>query len=347
MTDRPTLADWMRETRATLSLAWPLVLTQLAQIALSTVDVLLLGRLGPEALASGALAVNLYNAFMLFGVGVMTATMAMVARERGRMAHSVREIRRTFHQALWVAATPRAADLVRVVAGRGDPRPARPGSGAGASGGVDPPRADVVAAALLRLRRPARLHGGDGTAAVDAGDRPSRRAGRRRRRLGPDLRQLGRAAPRRGRRRLGDARRDQLHVRHARPGDRRRSALRPLPSLRPRLALRRGALARVPPPRSADRPDGRLRDDDLQRRRLPRRPLRHGDARRPRGDAADRLGRLHGAARRVAGLDGARRHRLRPQRSAAASSSPAGPRSASSSPAWRRPRRSWSPCRTG
>ncbi len=105
MTDRPTLADWMRETRATLSLAWPLVLTQLAQIALSTVDVLLLGRLGPEALASGALAVNLYNAFMLFGVGVMTATMAMVARERGRMAHSVREIRRTFHQTLWVAAT--------------------------------------------------------------------------------------------------------------------------------------------------------------------------------------------------------------------------------------------------
>jgi MATE family multidrug resistance protein len=105
MTSRPALTEWTRETRATLALAWPLVLTQLAQIALSTVDVLLLGRLGPEALASGALAVNLYNAFMLFGVGVMTATMAMVARERGRMAHSVREIRRTFHQTLWVAAT--------------------------------------------------------------------------------------------------------------------------------------------------------------------------------------------------------------------------------------------------
>ena len=97
-------ALWRAEALATLALAWPLILTQLAQMALATIDVLLLGRLGPEAVAAGALAVNLYNAFMLFGVGVMSATMPMVARERGRMSHSVREVRRTFRQSLWVAA---------------------------------------------------------------------------------------------------------------------------------------------------------------------------------------------------------------------------------------------------
>ena len=100
-----TPAEWRAEAAATLRLAWPLILTQLAQMALSTIDVILLGRLGPEAVAAGALAVNLYNAFMLFGVGVMSAMMPMIARERGRMAHSVREVRRTFRQTLWVALT--------------------------------------------------------------------------------------------------------------------------------------------------------------------------------------------------------------------------------------------------
>ncbi len=98
-------SPWRLEAIATLRLAWPLILTQLAQMALSTIDVILLGRLGPEAVAAGALAVNLYNAFMLFGVGVMSATMPMIARERGRMAHSVRDVRRTFRQIPWVAAT--------------------------------------------------------------------------------------------------------------------------------------------------------------------------------------------------------------------------------------------------
>ncbi|NLH80796.1 MAG: MATE family efflux transporter [Phyllobacteriaceae bacterium] len=101
----PSSAVWRTEITATLGLAGPLIVTQLAQMALSTVDVILLGRLGPDAVAAGALAVNLYNAFMLFGVGVMTATMPMIARERGRMRHSVRDVRRTFRQTLWVAAT--------------------------------------------------------------------------------------------------------------------------------------------------------------------------------------------------------------------------------------------------
>lgn len=96
---------WRTEITATLALAWPMVLAQLAQMALTTTDVVLLGHLGPDSVAAGALAINLYNTFMLFGVGVMSATMPMVARERGRMRHSVRDLRRTLRQALWVAVS--------------------------------------------------------------------------------------------------------------------------------------------------------------------------------------------------------------------------------------------------
>ena len=98
-------ALWRRELFATFALAWPMIVAQLAQMALPTTDILLLGGLGPEAVASGALAVNLYNTFMLFGVGVMSATVPMVARRRGMMRHSVKDLRRTVRQALWVAVS--------------------------------------------------------------------------------------------------------------------------------------------------------------------------------------------------------------------------------------------------
>lgn len=98
----PPFPLWRRETRATVTLAWPMIVAQLAQMAIPTTDVLLLGRLGPEAVAAGALAVNLYNACMLFGVGIASAAMPMIARQRGHMPHSVRDLRRTVRQTLWV-----------------------------------------------------------------------------------------------------------------------------------------------------------------------------------------------------------------------------------------------------
>lgn len=94
-------SDWRREAVETVALAVPLILTQIAGIALTTTDIILLGRLGSEAVAAGALAVSLYHALMLAGVGTMSAVMPMVAKERGRMRHSVRDLRRTFRQILW------------------------------------------------------------------------------------------------------------------------------------------------------------------------------------------------------------------------------------------------------
>jgi multidrug resistance protein, MATE family len=94
---------WRAEARATIALAWPLILTNLAQTAMTATDVVLIGRLGADALAAGALGSNLYFATMIFGLGLTTATAPMIARELGRKGHSVRDVRRTVRQGMWAA----------------------------------------------------------------------------------------------------------------------------------------------------------------------------------------------------------------------------------------------------
>lgn len=94
---------WRAEIRATLLLAYPLILTNLAQAVIHATDVILLGWVGPRTLAAGALGVNLFNACLIFGVGLVTAAAPMMARELGRFRHSVRDVRRTVRQAMWAA----------------------------------------------------------------------------------------------------------------------------------------------------------------------------------------------------------------------------------------------------
>lgn len=92
---------WRAELVATCRLAAPLVLTNLTQAAIQATDVLLLGWRGAASLAAGALGSNLYVAFLIFGIGLVTAVSPMLARERGANRHSVRELRRTVRQGLW------------------------------------------------------------------------------------------------------------------------------------------------------------------------------------------------------------------------------------------------------
>ena len=94
---------WRTELSATLALGWPLVLTNLAQTGLTTADVILVGWLGPAALAAGALGTNLYFAFLIFAIGVASATAPLIAQELGRKRHSVRDVRRTVRQGLWAS----------------------------------------------------------------------------------------------------------------------------------------------------------------------------------------------------------------------------------------------------
>ena len=97
-------AAWSQELRAILVLSWPIVATNLAQIAMGTTDVIMLGRLGADTLAAGALGVNLYLVAMILGVGLINATTPLVASALGRGGPAVREVRRTVRQGFWAAS---------------------------------------------------------------------------------------------------------------------------------------------------------------------------------------------------------------------------------------------------
>ena len=99
----PATTPWRDEIRATLSLSWPMVLTNLAQIAMTATDVMMMGRAGPHMLAAGALGSNLYFTPLIVGLGLMNAASPMMASELGRNRFSIRDIRRTVRQSLWLA----------------------------------------------------------------------------------------------------------------------------------------------------------------------------------------------------------------------------------------------------
>ncbi|MET0375599.1 MAG: MATE family efflux transporter, partial [Rhizorhabdus sp.] len=95
---------WRAEARALLSLSLPLIVGNLGWSAVSATDLLLLGQLGADAVAAGSLALNLYNALLIFGMGLTAAASPLIASERGRRLHAVRDIRRTVRQTIWIGA---------------------------------------------------------------------------------------------------------------------------------------------------------------------------------------------------------------------------------------------------
>jgi MatE len=83
---------WLQELRALAVLSWPLALTNLAQIGMSATDVMMMGWLGPDTLAAGALGANLYFVTLIFGIGLFNATTPMIARELGRSSPMVCDV---------------------------------------------------------------------------------------------------------------------------------------------------------------------------------------------------------------------------------------------------------------
>ena len=110
---RPSVAlSWAEELRATLALAWPLVIAQLAQNALTTTDVIMTGWLGPQFLAGGTLASTFLMPFLVLGFGIVGAVSPLVAQARG--ARDIKAVRRVVRQGLW-AAIAIAAVLVPIL----------------------------------------------------------------------------------------------------------------------------------------------------------------------------------------------------------------------------------------
>lgn len=94
-------SPWRDEFRATLALAWPLIIAQLAQNLLFTTDVVLMGWLGPKFLAAGTLAGAFLMPFQLTGIAIVGAVAPLVAQARGR--RDIKAVRRVVRQGFWVA----------------------------------------------------------------------------------------------------------------------------------------------------------------------------------------------------------------------------------------------------
>lgn len=83
-----------------LALAAPVAFTQLAQILLGFTDTVMVGRLGPEALAAIALGNTMFFALIVFGIGAMNGVSPMVSQAYG--AGDIEGIGRSVRQGFWL-----------------------------------------------------------------------------------------------------------------------------------------------------------------------------------------------------------------------------------------------------
>ncbi len=96
-----SLSPWRREIGATIPLAIPLALTELAYISIMTTDVIMMGWLGSDMLAAGSLAMRLNFFFVMIPFGVLGAVAPIIAQHLG--ARRFRMVRRAVRQGLWLA----------------------------------------------------------------------------------------------------------------------------------------------------------------------------------------------------------------------------------------------------
>lgn len=106
MTQATTLEvpGWGQEIRATLALAVPLAATNLLQMLIHAVDVIFIARLGDTPLAASSLGIAIFGLTVWAMTGLIGACAPLIAAERGRKLHSVRDIRRTVRMGMWVSA---------------------------------------------------------------------------------------------------------------------------------------------------------------------------------------------------------------------------------------------------
>ena len=77
-----------RHAADTARLAAPLAIAQLSQMAMAVTDTILLGSLGPDALAAGGLGANLFFVVVTLLQGVLTSVSVSVSHARGAQDES-------------------------------------------------------------------------------------------------------------------------------------------------------------------------------------------------------------------------------------------------------------------
>lgn len=94
-------AAWRREFIALMAIGAPMALTQLIQFSINAIDVLMIGQLGPDALAGAALGLVLYYALFLIGLGPAMAVSPMVSQTLGADSDNLDDARRSMRMGFW------------------------------------------------------------------------------------------------------------------------------------------------------------------------------------------------------------------------------------------------------
>ncbi len=92
--------SWGAHIWATLALGLPLVGTQIAQIAIGTTDVIMLGWYGTEELASTVLGSQAFFVVYIFGAGFANAILPLAAQAEGR--NDPTHVRRSVRMGMWI-----------------------------------------------------------------------------------------------------------------------------------------------------------------------------------------------------------------------------------------------------
>ncbi|HSZ75504.1 MAG TPA: MATE family efflux transporter, partial [Rhizomicrobium sp.] len=95
------LNAWFAEARALLTLAGPLIATQLSQMAIMTTDVIMLGRLSKTALAASALGNTVFFFTWLVGCGPVAAVAPMIAHILGAHPNNRAGVRGVVRMGFW------------------------------------------------------------------------------------------------------------------------------------------------------------------------------------------------------------------------------------------------------
>src|SRR5579863_6366651 len=71
------------EIKSIITIALPLMAAFLAQRGMQFIDTLMMGWIGPTALAAGAIGTSLFGTVVIFCMGVLSAIGIIIVREKG------------------------------------------------------------------------------------------------------------------------------------------------------------------------------------------------------------------------------------------------------------------------
>jgi MATE family multidrug resistance protein len=73
----------VKEARATLALAFPIIIGQVSQMLMGVTDSVMIGRLGTVPLAASAFASGVFSVFFVIGIGLLMPVAVLASREHG------------------------------------------------------------------------------------------------------------------------------------------------------------------------------------------------------------------------------------------------------------------------